>query len=104
MPQTGTATLIEKIKKHWIIVLIAAVGGAIIFADDAVQAARHFWEMLYPKKASAPQKKTVEDKFVLSGVKMAFVLSYLSNEKPKVEGETRTPTGTRLQFSLSGFR
>jgi hypothetical protein len=91
MPQKGIARLVEKAKKHWLILLIAAVGGAFIFADEAIQAARHLWEMVHPKRPSAPQQKVVEDKFVLIGVKMAFVLSYLSNEKLKVEGETIVP-------------
>lgn len=94
MPRSNTgaiAKVVEKLRKHWLIVLTVAIVGPIIFADNAIQAGTHFWQMVFPPQASAPKKPPIEDKFTLSGVKMAFVLSYLSNEKLKVEGETVVP-------------
>lgn len=91
---SGTASaakFINKIKKHWIIVLIVGVGSTVIFADNVVQAARHFWETLQSTQTITPKAVPAQDKFELSGVEMAFVLSYLSNNKLKVEGETVVP-------------
>ena len=95
--QTRTAKFVDRIKKHWIVVFIAAILGFLIFADDAVQAGKHLWEIVRPATAPAPKPQAVKDKFALSGVKMAFVLSYLSNEKLKVEGETVVPVFDRTQ-------
>ncbi len=46
MPQTGATRFVDKIKKHWIVVLFGAIVGFLIFADDAVQAGKHLWEIV----------------------------------------------------------
>lgn len=78
--------LIDDVKKSSLIVLIIAVGGALIFADKTISAGRNVWQTIH--EFVTPQPK---DRFTLSGVKMAFVVTALSEEKIRIVGETIVP-------------
>lgn len=95
----------EKLKKSWPYIIIVAIASFVISADKVVDAGKRLWQNTVGTHPAA-----VVDKFTLSGVKMGFVVTELSEDKITVVGETIVPVFSNpngypvtIQFNQMSF-